>query len=395
MAMPYLAAGAAHSLLVLKSGRLCAWGNGAALGIGDPDQSYFHALRVTNMPASTIGIAAGNWSSLAAVGMEAGLWTWGINAYGELALPFTSNSAGAFVSSPEPRRRMRGVLSIDGGENHTLAVHKSGAMASWGANTHGQLGNGPADAGFHYRPRYVLALPRPAGSARVDRDENLQGVVMVAAGDRFSLALLDDGTVASWGENTFSQLGWAVSPGPLSANPGRVKRLRSIQKIAAGGSHALALDTEGRVYSWGLNEEGQLGRLGATVPVGEVPGVVADIKGVVDIAAGNNFSLALDRKGKIWSWGSNAFGRLGRGSVALGQDARPGPIATIGLEFVAIAAGVGHALAVDSTDGVWAWGVNHMGQLGAPQIVQPGTGNLIPYNPVPMPVRANTGALTR
>src|SRR6185312_15197966 len=109
--------------------------------------------------------------------------------------------------------------------------------------------------------------------------------------------------------------------------------------IAAGGTHVLALKSDGTVWAWGSNTSGQLGD--GTTTQRAAPVQVTGLSGVTAIAAGSNHSLAVKSDGTVWAWGTNAAGQLGDGTT--GATPHPTPAQVPGLSGVtAIAAGGSH-----------------------------------------------------
>ena len=141
-------------------------------------------------------------------------------------------------------------------------------------------------------------------------------------------------------------------------------RVRFAQ-VSAGQSHSLAVGSDGNLYAWGDNQNGQLGD--GTTTNQTAPIMVAAPAGVkfIQTAAGNGHSMALDRDGRVWIWGSNGKGQLGRTPDSGNPADRPGPAATpTGMTFIAISAGVDHSTALDRDGNIWAWGDNQYQQLG-------------------------------
>lgn len=130
-------------------------------------------------------------------------------------------------------------------------------------------------------------------------------------------------------------------------------------QAAAGFSHTAVLDTDGRVWTWGRNDAGQLGT--GTTADSAVPLQVAGLSGVVAIAAGYEHTAALKNDGTVWTWGSNEYGQLGDGSTS----DRTSPVQVPGLTGItAIAAGLYHTVALKADGSVVGWGRNGYGQLG-------------------------------
>ena len=177
----------------------------------------------------------------------------------------------------------------------------------------------------------------------------------VAAGQNFSLALLPDGTVFSWGNDSNGRLGDGGTTDRWI--PGGVDGLTGIVGIAAGFTHSLAVDAQGRVWSWGLNTSGQVGD--GTTTERHSPVLVAGLANVVAVAAGNGFSAALKADGSLWLWGENGLGQLGLGDTTDRSSAVQVLNGVAGL-----ALGTSHVVAVKTDGGVWSWGLNGSSQLG-------------------------------
>ena len=208
--------------------------------------------------------------------------------------------------------------------------------------------------------------------------------VHLAKGTGFSLSLDEDGTVWAWGD----QLGTAAPT--TGAVPSIV--LDDGERIAAGDGHALVALKDGSLHSWGDNYRGQLGdgtQENHGLPAQRVElGLPAGVT-VVDVAASANHSVIARSDGKVMTWGDNASGQLGDGTL----DERSGPFEVPGLsDIVAVAAAQGSsgsgstggatfALAADGT--LFGWGANTNGQLAS----EPGD----PYADTQSPVEILAG----
>ena len=179
----------------------------------------------------------------------------------------------------------------------------------------------------------------------------------IAGGGSHSVAIASDGTLLSWGDNSYGQLGNGSNSPYFS--PQRVPNLGGIMAVVAGARHMLVLKSDGTVWSFGSNGSGQLGDGTTTSRTTPVP--VSGLNDVTAIAAGAYHSLALKADGSLWAWGSNTSGRLGDGTTT--QRNRPVQITALS-NVVSIAGGSAHSLAVRSDGTLWSWGANGNGQLG-------------------------------
>ncbi|RXZ80267.1 hypothetical protein EBB07_19070 [Paenibacillaceae bacterium] len=193
-------------------------------------------------------------------------------------------------------------------------------------------------------------------------------VTSVAAGNYFMLALLSDGTVMSWGRNTAAQLGdgtiinraYAVTVRDESGQP-----LSDVAAVTAGAQHSLALKNDGTVYSWGNNGSGEIGRSGNGRVAMKINGF--NNKKIIQLSAGESHSLALDEDGDLWAWGLNIYGQIGIGiettKVATPVQVRASASTDLG-GIQMVAGGQFHSLALTESGEVLAWGMNRNGQLG-------------------------------
>ena len=179
-------------------------------------------------------------------------------------------------------------------------------------------------------------------------------------------AVLDDGTVRCWGDNTFGQVGDGTNATPKLAAV-KVSGLANIISVSAGYSHTCAVHAFGAVFCWGANTFGELGD-GTSNNNKFTPVQAKGIDSVTAVAAGGGFTCALRSNGTVWCWGGGTAGQLGNGTSGVGtQSLTPVQVKT-SAPAIAITAGQNHACALllDSTAGaiVQCWGNNAQGQLG-------------------------------
>ncbi|HOV28203.1 MAG TPA: hypothetical protein PK566_17840 [Pseudobacteroides sp.] len=186
--------------------------------------------------------------------------------------------------------------------------------------------------------------------------ESLNGVPL-AAGGNHSLHVKSDGTVWAWGYNSNGELGDGTTIGKTVST--QVKDLQDIVAVSANDYHSLALKNDGTVWAWGANWYGQLGD--GTTTKSTKPIQIKDLNDAKAIAAGRDHNLALKNDGTVWAWGDNGYGQLGDGTTT---DSNL-PIQVKELNDVkAIAVGQSYSLAIKNDGTVWAWGHNYYEQLG-------------------------------
>ena len=181
--------------------------------------------------------------------------------------------------------------------------------------------------------------------------------ISVAGGQYHSVALRSDGSVWAWGLNGNGQLGNGSTT--ASSTPVQVTGLpTTVTAIAAGGYFSLALLSNGTVWAWGSNNSGQLGN--GTTTDSSIPVQVSGLTGVTSITGGVYHALAVRSDGTLWAWGYNVDGQLGNGTTT--NSTTPVQVGLGGV--VAIAAAGFHSVATRSDGTVWAWGLNGNGELG-------------------------------
>ena len=364
---PMVAAGLSHSLALKSDGTVWAWGANGYGQLGNGSNTYSPIPVQVVTLTYVIAIVAGDDHSLA-LKSDGTVWAWGYNYYGQLGIGTsgigTNSSTPVQVLGEDGINPLSNIKAIAAGTSHSLALKSDGTVWAWGYNYYGQLGDdSTVDSST---PVQVLGV---GGSGK------LTDVIAIDGGWYHSLALKSDGTVWAWGRNNNGQLGdgtTTTSPTPVQVlGVGGSGNLTDITAISAGDLHSLALKSDGTVWAWGHNNYGQLGdgtTTDSSTPV-QVLGVGGSgyLTDVAAIAGGYLHSLALTSDGTVWAWGENGYGQLGDGT----NDDRWTPVQVLDKDgddpltnITAISAGVDLSLALKSDGTVWAWGDNASGQLG-------------------------------
>ena len=180
----------------------------------------------------------------------------------------------------------------------------------------------------------------------------------ITAGRNCSLAVGSDGNVYGWGYNHYSQVAEYEKNDMPAPIPVFTPEGAKIIQVSAGFYHVMALDSEGRIWTWGFDSDGQLGRTPTAATPARRPGLVAAPKnvGFIAVSAGRTHSAALDQDGNIWTWGNNAYKQLGRDTSGT-NDATPEKIRpSRGTAFTMVSAGFTHSIGLSADGTAWSWG---------------------------------------
>lgn len=190
-------------------------------------------------------------------------------------------------------------LRLSAGLSHTVYVDETGTLWAWGSNQAGQLGTETQETSTDLEGNPIPYASQPLAV--------MEGVVSASAGADFTVALKADGTLWTWGGNDEGQLGTGTTEG--STTP--VQVLDQVTAVVAGDYHVAALRTDGTLWMWGSNIDGQLGTGQATEVLQTQPVQVPLNGAVLAVAAGTGHTVAILEDGSLWVWGRNDQGQLG------------------------------------------------------------------------------------
>ena len=268
------------------------------------------------------------------------LWVWGYNSDGQLGDGTTDN-----ISSPlQIVTGSSDWAIVSAGGDFSAAIKTDGTMWTWGANGYGQLGDGTIDY-------------RSSPGTTIDGGTNWS---KVGAGYGSLAGIKTDGTLWTWGRNNSGELG----DGTLDArsSPGSVAGGgTNWDQVSVGAQFMGAVKTDGTLWTWGLNQSGQLGD-GNTDPRSSPSTVAGGGTNWKQVSAGDNFAAAVKTDGTLWTWGTNGYGRLGDGGV--NPKSSPETTAGGGTDWSQVSCGDEQAGAIKTDGTLWTWGLNDTGQLG-------------------------------
>ena len=323
---------------IQSNGTLWTWGSGPALGL-NTTTTYSSPVQIGTLSTWTnISIGQNTAASIdyaLAIQSNGTLWAWGNNSYGQLGV----GSAGANILSPVQVGATSNWTNIASQANHVLAV-QTGRLYVWGNNSFGQLG--------------LNTLTNYSSPVQVG---TLSTWFRIATcGNNFSAGILTNGTLYSWGLNSYGQLGTSNQ-----TNYSSPIQLGSTAWTQLAGSYfnTLAIQTNGTLWAWGYNFKGQLGLSDQTNRSSPVQ--VGALNYWTQVSCGYNFTGAILSPGTLWMWGDNSWGQLGQNNQTnLSSPAQVGAL-TIWRQ---ISCGYTTVAAIQSNGTLWAWGNNSYGQLG-------------------------------
>ena len=344
-----VAGGSAHTTVLLADGTVRTFGNNGSgrLGVGDTTTRQT-PVQVFGISSSAVAIAGG-YLHTALLLADGSVRTFGGNANGQLGV-------GDTASRLTPVQVVSGFSSVlgrvAGGEYHTATVMADGTVRAFGNNNRGQLGVN--DTTTRLTPVQVFGISSSATA--------------VACGNYFTMVLLEDRTVRTFGLNANGQLG--VNDNTTRLTPVTVLNITSATAVACGKRHSAVLLADGTVRTFGNNGDGQLG-INVNGGTRQTPVQVTGITSATAVACGYYTTAILLSNGTVQICGGNFFGELGVNDTTSRQT--PVQVWGISSSATAVTGGSNHAVVLLADGTVRTFGRNVFGNLGAGPIGQQNT----------------------
>jgi alpha-tubulin suppressor-like RCC1 family protein len=334
-----------------RPGNLWAWGRNyfGTLGNNTSSNASFVPTPVTTFAGSS------NWKQVSigfrissAIKTDGTLWTWGLN----------NGRIGNNTGIPSPI--CTPVTTFAGGTNWkqvssdsdtVSAIKTDGTLWTWGDNFDGALGT---NTRFDIRCTPVTTF---AGGTNWKQ---------VSCGRRHTAAIKTDGTLWTWGDNQYGNLGnnaTSTIQTPVTTFAGGT----NWRQVSCGTNNTAAIKTDGTLWVWGRNNQAQMGNgsqdgTNRLTPVTTFAGGTNWKQVSCNSGVNGTFIASVKTDGTLWLWGNNSYGQLGDRSTFT----KPSPVTTFlgGTNWKQVSCGYRHVAAIKTDGTLWNWGSNDFVQLG-------------------------------
>jgi alpha-tubulin suppressor-like RCC1 family protein len=339
------------------------------------------AYTVTVAAVNSFGLGVSSAASNSVTPLEQQLWSWGFNEGGQLGINDTANK-----SSPVQVGAQADWYEVTCGRYNTVAIKQNGTLWSWGRGDQGRSGqnntisrSSPVQVGAltnWYQAsvsNHCISIKtdgtlwgwgnNPHGQLGINNTINRSSPVQIGAltnwaqastggqGLGFSMAVKTDGTLWAWGGNTSGALGLGDDTVNRSS-PVQVGALTGWAQVACGGYQAIAVKTNGTLWAWGANPQGQLGQNDTVYR--SSPTQIGALTNWLQASAGVGRFAAVKTDGTLWVLGNGGLSTLVSSPVQVGALSTWYEVSAMN--------GFLHALKTDGT--LWSWGGNFRGALG-------------------------------
>ncbi len=377
-------AGTSHTIVLTSMGRVLTTGYQSEGQLGDGIDTQTYITKPTDITSRfnlnptinerIVQVVAGSYHS-GAISSIGRVFTWGRNTEGQGGVGNITNQTVPNEITPSSFGLVGGdtIVSLELGFVHSVALSSTGRVFTMGSNNQGQLGNGTTtltSSPIEITNRFTL--------------NNGKTITSVYAGAYFSGALSSNGNVFMWGNNEQGQVGNSSTAAVLSpvniTTRFNLDAEDRIQSLSLGYNHASAISEDGKVFMWGSNRAGgsYSGQIGfdANTSIMNVPMNITNAfnlnpnETIQSMSLGSYYSSALTSTHRVFTWGLNDQRQLGNGTQSSATNTHiPVNITsrfTLTDNEVVASLNMGHysSFALTSTGQIFAWGQNHVGQYG-------------------------------
>ena len=351
-----ISTGYVHTCAILDNASTMCWGSDGdgRLGNGGNDNTVSKPTDyVINPDGETFKSIHAGYENTCGITDSGKLYCWGNNNNGKNGIGSTNTEK--LPSTPITFEQDTIIEKLSIGLYHSCAIDSDNAVWCWGRAWSGNLGSGD-EATDQYTPVKV-ELPGANDFA-----------TEIAAGERFTCALLGNGAISCWGHDSSNQLGDSLDTTADQNTPQSYVSLpsgRIAVDVDAGPHHTCAVLDNGSIVCWGYNNYGMLGFASGSSVTDSLPQYVntTQNQSFTQVSAGHDHTCALLENGTGMCWGRNTHGQLGNGSTTNSHypvyinQSQTGPL-------IAISASYLHTCAINASGGAFCWGSANSGALG-------------------------------
>lgn len=337
--------GGLHTCALKNNGKIFCWGEDDGSGSVEPNNSV--PTLVNTAAYDWVQVSAGSYYTCALNG-DGKIFCWGDNSGGVFGNNTTTSSLvpvqGALAATEWAEVETSGGFV-------TCAIDTDGRLFCWGNSSDIVLEGTDS----------VSSILLPVEEA-TSATNWVHVSIGVSLGRIHVCGLKADGALFCWGTNTLGELG--NDSRSLSRVPVQEGTLATDwAQVSAGGDDTYAVKTDGRLFCWGNNLYGEFGN--GSLEDSSVPVQIStEGEDWVEVSASGAHTCALKTDGRLFCWGNNHYGELGNGSLE--SSSVPVQESTEGEDWVEVSARSGHTCALKTDGRLFCWGDNSYGQLGKP-----------------------------
>jgi alpha-tubulin suppressor-like RCC1 family protein len=332
--------GNSHTACVMSNGDVYTFGYNDFGQLGDGTTINRNIPTKVNLPlgVSAIGVSCGG-NHTACVMSNGDVYTFGYNYDGQLGDETTKER-----NNPTKVNLLSSAIGLYCGYSHTACVMTNGDVYTFGYNGYGQLGDGTTT-----ERNIPTKVNLPSGVSAIG----------VSCGAYHTACIMSNGDVYTFGNNWYGQLGDGTNNCRII--PTKVNLPLSAIGVSCGGFYTTCVMSNGDVYTFGDNHNGQLGdgtKIDSNIPtkVNLPSGVSA-----IGVSCGNNHTACVMSNGDVYTFGNNYNGQLGDGT---NNDSNNPTKVNLPSSAIGVSCGGNHTACVMSNGDVYTFGNNEFGQLG-------------------------------
>jgi alpha-tubulin suppressor-like RCC1 family protein len=285
--------GGSHSCGIRHGGKLYCWGRDVEGEVGDggANENAITTPRRVGTFEDWATVSAGG-SHNCGVRRNGKLYCWGWDFYGQIG--DGDGTTATPVSAPERIGTFEDWATVSAGGQHTCGVRKNGKLYCWGSDSQGQVGDGDATA---------ATAPRRIGT--------FEDWANAAAGIAHTCGVRRNGKLYCWGSDNHGQIGDGDAPG-TATSPRRIGIFEDWANAAAGNAHTCGVRSTGKLYCWGSDSSGQVGN-GSTTGDVISPQRIGTFEDWANASAAFAHTCGVRTNGKLYCWGNDSNGQVGDG----------------------------------------------------------------------------------